>query len=230
MTATDLYKIEIKKILHTFIQEMVAFSKYALLGDLIITPILQAVEALPTELVSYIGGYVTPTMTQCERLKERYENIYGELQHIHSRQRPDLIEYAKANFTRFGFKETTKTYKTDQLGKKAYRKETDMRIFSDKIKDMLDSQAYRFIRRIKYQYDTLKGFYDEFPMKDYAQVSLKLKTIYTSINGKTYTAKSILGDPKREMISIQWNEDFRCIINLSVGITSSECYCPICCP
>jgi len=200
----NLKKID-SYINESFIYKMVAFSKYFLVGDLIITPILQAVEALPTELIGYINEYMIPM--KCERLKERYENIYGELQHIHSRNRPDLIEYAVANFTRFGYTETKKTYKSSD--RRVYRKLTDMFRFANRIKDELDSQAYTFIRRIKRQYDILNGFYKKFSINDYAKVSLKLGTRYTSVDGKTYIAKNIIGKPNSDIFKINWQEDYR---------------------
>lgn len=52
---------------------MVAFSKYALLGDLLVTPVTEAIEALPTDLVTYIGKYVTHP--KIHRIGERVKKI-----------------------------------------------------------------------------------------------------------------------------------------------------------
>jgi len=206
---------------------MVAFSKYALLGDLIVIPILLVVQALPTELIGYIGEYVTPPMTRCERLKDRYENIFGELQHIHSRNQTALIEYAEANFTRFGFKETPKTYSSTEAGfidnKKVYKKATEMDLFSERIKDELRLQALSFNRRITREYATLMGFYDKYPLKDYAQVKLKLGTVYTSIDKRTFFAKDIYFHDDN-MISIRWIPRNYCKKNDGVD----NCYCERC--
>jgi hypothetical protein len=124
---------------------MVAFSKYALLCDLIVIPILLAVLALPTELIGYIGGYVTPL--KATRLKERYENVLGELDNIKRRTEADWAEYAMANFTRLGYKETPKCFKahSDIVGLWKKDKPEHMRKFHRSFKYILQTQAHKYI-------------------------------------------------------------------------------------
>jgi hypothetical protein len=193
---------------------MVAFSKYLLIGDLIITPILQAVEALPTELIGYIGGYVTPL--KASRLVERYENIFGELQHIYKRTDANWAEYAKENLTRFGNKDTDKCYKTPQG--RLYKKDNpDMiRSFNLTFKWRLDDQARGYIKRLNKQYNDLFGFYD--------RTKLKLGQTFTQLDGQAYIVQSISGKEYGKPDALCWRSIPRCVEYLRIG----RCYCQRC--
>ena len=75
---------------------MTVFSKYSLLGDLIVTPIAQAIQALPTDLMLYIGNYVeAPDYTE---FKARYHKLKAVGRKIRNRTKDEWLECAKAQF------------------------------------------------------------------------------------------------------------------------------------
>ena len=210
--ATELKKIEIKKdYTPSSITTMVSFSKYFLLGDLIVTPILQAVEALPKELMSYIGGYVTPL--KAGRLIDRYDNIFGELQHICQRTDADWAEYAKANLTRFGNKETAKCYKTSKGS--LYKKDNpdQIRSFNLTFKWRLKEQANAYLKQIKKEYNAL-----------FARQPTALGQTYAGIDGQIYESKLMCGKPYGKPDALYWSAVQRCVAYQGVG----RCYCERC--
>ena len=123
---------------------MVAFSKYALLGDLIITPILQAVEALPTDLMRHIGQWVTaPCVTE---LAERYNKLRVAVKKIRLRTDAEWIQYATANFARFGYEEKRRYYcRQDWKFKKT---EDGLLCFGLTLKNETETQYRRYSRYI----------------------------------------------------------------------------------
>lgn len=189
---------------------MVAFSKFFLIGDLIVTPILQAVEALPTELVGYIGGYVN---LKAERLRERYENVLGELENIKRRTDADWAEYAKANLTRFGWKETPKCFKDSKghLYKKA--KPDDLYHFSKSFMTALHRQGERYLTKINNQYVTLLG---------YGKRPTALGQKYRGLDGQVWTAFLFCGKQYRKPDVLIWNRMYGCQAALG------RCYCERC--